>query len=299
MITAFARNFSGSAPVSGQGVYFDDGGGTWTGLSYLEGDSGGGWPYSYDLALNGNGYTFSTWVQPNWNSGGGNPVDFGKLETNGDYVDIIYFGYDAETYYDAVYIRALVWFDTAPVDMFFYAPVVDDPYNQGITGLGGGDPSNNWNGNTASQFTHLGFTIHDQAGPPANPGDLSSRAVIYWNGQALKTYESWVGNPNLFSLDGFRNWQVRADVGCVNFIRAHWQDRVSVSRNGIATPTEIQNNYYGNGTPADPVVGVDLHYNFEDPNPFISNGSYNTYELVPTSQSPAADPVLDTTHFVP
>lgn len=294
MITAFARSF-GSTPLPplAQSAYFDDGGGLNQGESYLSG------AFDYGLQLpQGEGFTFSTWVKPDWQTGpGGTPVYFIRYQTNGDNVDTLFLGYDSETTYDSIFVRGLIWDGPNILDIFFYAPVAADPQNQAITGLSYAT-YNSWNPSTNTDFVNITATFTDQFSPAQNPGDLSNNCTIFWNGQPLNTYETWSGSSNTgFALTGFRVWASQIDIGnTTGWARKHWQDRTSL-RLQYVNPGTVLNDYYNNGSPLDPVPGTELHFNYENPLPYDSNGTLN-YTLVGVNSSPAQLPVFDPTQGV-
>jgi len=302
MITVFARDY-GQNIITGQSFYVEaDPLGSVSGRSYLAGQ------FDPNLSIPAtDGYTMSTWIKPNWDSGQlGAPVYFTRLVSNSTPNNEIWLGYDAETANDALFIYTYTDYDSVSVEMWYYAPLVDDPYNQAITGLQPGTTGvngivNSWNNTSGTGFVHIGATIKDLGVPAAaNPGDLSERGVIYWNGQALRTYETWTsGNNNWYTLDQFRvsNNNVRADFGSFIYPRFYWQDRSSIWTD-VATATQIANDYYNNGSPQDPVPNATLHFNFEDPNPYDSNGTLNPYTLTPARNAPASFPSLDSNTFV-
>jgi len=299
MITVFARDFN---ILTGQSFYVEaDPNGSVSGRSYLAGQ------FHSNLSIPAaDGYTMSTWIKPDWDAGQlGAPVYFTRLIANtSPSFNEIWLGYDAETANDAIFIYAGTDYDGFAQEVWYYAPLVDDVYNQAITGLSAGTMGvngvvNSWNNTSNTGFVHIGATIRDfGASPAANPGDLSARGKIYWNGQALRTYETWTsGNNNWHSLEQFRVNNVRADFGSFIYPRFYWQDRSSIW-NDIASDQQIISDYYGNGSPNDPVPNAVIHYNFENPNPYDSNGSLSPYTLTPARNTPATFPSLNTNNFV-
>lgn len=302
MITVFARDFGGGVqPPTIQSVYFDDAGGQFNGLSYLSG------PWSNSLNAQGFmgsgafGYTLSTWVKPNWSASSGQPVGFMHLELDdaGLYLghNQIIFGYDSETSQDSIFLYLNVGDDEFFHPFWFYAPVASDPFNAAITGISpSGTGYNSWNGTTGFDFVHLAVHFDVNGSPPAVSGGLTTRATIYWNGQALRTFENYV-YPNIpFWPWGQGSLPVQCTIGNYWYARAHWQDRTSLW-SGVADSNIIQNDFYGNGTPADPVVNTELHYNYENPSPFNSNGLVS-YVMSSFSANGANDPVIDPTQGV-
>jgi hypothetical protein len=300
MITVFARDY-GQNIITGQSFYVEaDMFGSISGRSYLAGQ------FDSNLSISADGYTMSTWIKPDWDSGQlGAPVYFTRLAANtGQLINDIWLGYDAETANDGIFIYTNTDYDAVSVEIWYYAPLVDDVYNQAITGLQPGTTGvngivNSWNNTSNTGFVHIGATIKDyNTSPATQSGDLSERGTIYWNGQPLRTYEIWTsGNNAWFSLEQFRVNSVRADFGSFIYPRFYWQDRSSIWTD-VATDSMIINDYYGNGSPADPVTQATLHYNFEDPNPYVSNGVFSPYTLTPARTTPATFPSLDTNNFV-
>lgn len=301
MITVFARDY-GQNIITGQSFYVEaDPLLSISGRSYLAGQ------FDFNLSIPAaDGYTMSTWIKPDWDSGQqGGPVLFKRLIANtSPSFNEIWLGYDAETALDGLYIYAATDYDGFAQEVWYYAPLVDDVYNQSITGLTpgasvNGVPRNSWNNTSGTGFVHIGATIRDLGASPAtSTGNLSARGKIYWNGQALNTYEIWIsGNNNWHSLEQFRVNNVRADFGSFIYPRFYWQDRSSIW-NDIASDQQILSDYYGNGSPQDPVANATLHFNFEDPNPYDSNGSLSPYTLTPARTSPGAFPSLDPNNFV-
>lgn len=301
MITVFARDFGGGVqPPAIQSVYFNDGGVTGS-KSYLSG------AWSNDITADATqptlGYTISTWVKPDWAAGnGGVPSGFVVLEANTSSnpailgQNQIVFGYDSETTYDSVFLHLNVGDDEFFSEFWLFAPVADDPFNAAITGISpSGTGYNSWNNTTAGpEFVHLAVHFDSYTPSPTNSGDLSLRGTIYWNGQALRTYEYFT-YPNMF-LSSFVGYPVQCSIGNYIYGRNHWQDRTSIW-NQVALPPTIESDFYGFGTPSDPVPNTQLHYNYENPNPWDSNGSVN-YTMSLYSGGGGLDPVTDPTQGV-
>lgn len=288
MITVFARDYS---TPSIQSVYWQETPGSFTGESWYE------TAFDSQLTLANDGLTFSTWIKPDWNATlQGAPVLFTGFIAAGGVGNSIWTSYDAETAADALYISVETNFDGVSYSATFFAPLATDAFNAAITGLSpnlvgpNAASRNSWNATSLPQFVNLTFTIIDTASAPANQGDLSARARIYWNGQYLRTYEQWTGNPNWFTLDGFRTQQNKFQMGNIFWPRNYWMDKTSMRLNATSA-IDINTHYYAAGSPASPNFVSELHYDFESAGPLDSNGPIQL-SVTNTINTPALAPII-------
>lgn len=290
MLTVFARNYN---IVTGKSLFINSQGSP----SIAEGQ------YS-SIITNPSiaGISGQAWIYPQWASGGiggGVPNSFmGYYAADpntaaGNNYPYIILGYDTETSSDSVFI--VMYSQNADLDAqaWFYAPVCDDPfdpsqYNAGITGITpSGTGHNSWNNTTTNGFVHLAWVLDAQAASVQN-GQVSLRGTIYWNGQKLRTYESYgavsggSANPNSYTLDHWNNYNCKFGVGTY-----FWGQEYNIDRAGLmfgkASNTDIV-TWYGGGNPTNSPIGLDLHYNFEDPNNYASTAGIQ-YDISSLSAS--------------
>lgn len=256
------------------------------------------------------GISGQAWIYPQWASGGtggGVPNSFmGYWAADGNAVTYPYIilGYDTETASDAVFIMMFSQNGELDAQSWFYAPVCDDPFdpsqfNQTITGINqSGTGHNSWNNSTTPGFVHLAWVLDAQA-PAVSNGQISQRGVIYWNGQKLRTYESYgaVGggssNPNSYTLSHWNTYDCKFGVGTYFFGQEYNIDRAGLMF-GKASNTDVT-DWYNGGNPTSLPAGLDLHYNFEDPNNYANDGAivYNISTLTASggnSSIPNLDP---------
>ena len=293
MITVFARDYSSTPSIIEQSVYFQPD--VFPGTSYV--DSG----TSPELNIDGTGFTFATWVKPDWSSGQqGAPAKFMQLTTttpSNQY--FARFGYDSETTNDELFLQVGYYFDGIYYEIWANAPLTANPINQAITTLPP-NPTNSWNNTTMPGFTHVAVTLDmTTENWPEFTTDISPRFTIFWNGVPLETFEWWngaTGNPALLNLDGFENDPTYLTVGPDQWNRAHWQDR-TVFHKQFTTNQDIFNNYYAGGSPQDPVPNANFHYNWQGASPYDSNG-ISPLTMVQQSLTPGSFPAFDQVNYV-
>lgn len=291
MITVFARNF---AIANMQSLYWQE---TPTpnqslGSSYLE--TG----YTPQLTLANDALTFSTWIKPDWATGQiTTPVTFLHYQANSSQYNALWMGYDAETSSDAIFIALDSTFDGLTTQVWYIAPVSTDFVNAAITGLSsntngvGGSSVNSWNGTSLPQFVNITWVITDTGTAAANPGDLSQKARIFWNGQYLRTYEYWsTGNNNWATLDEFRVQQNSFRLGNFIYPRNYWMDKTSLRLDDTSF-SDVNTHLYAGGNPTSPTLVSDAHYDFENPSPYDSNAPL-ALSLTNNITSPAVTHVL-------
>lgn len=299
MLTVFARDF-GSGVLSGQSALFAPD--VFPGASWLDSGSQGTLKVQANLNGNGDGLTFATWVKPDWNNQQqGAPAMFMELEApavaplNEQY--IARFGYDSETTLDSIFLYLKYFIDGNPHVIWINAPL-DNAYNQTITGLTPGGISNTWNSVSSPGFVHVAVTLDMTTQDwPEFTTDISPRARIFWNGQLLETFEYFTSNPSWLNLARFTDTNPYLYIGPKIWNRPHWQDRAIYCTYPVSA-IDITNNFYASGSPLDPPPSADFHWNFENPSPYVSNGSMPALTLTQQRTAPGSFPTFDPANFV-
>ena len=288
MLTVFARNFGPA--LSGKSLQVL---GTFVGTSWAEGS------YDGNLSTGANGYSGSLWVKPDWAAGvGGAPTSFKTIATTSTipgFEQTITIGYDSETSSDGLFILVTNEWDGQGNTSWFIAPVADDPFNASITGLNpSGTGYNSWNATASSAWVHLAWSFDaDQTPNITNPPSISAMARMWWNGQELRMYDHSASGP--ISLQDFAN-PVKFYAGAYWYGRDYNLDKVGF-RGGTADQPDAD-TWYNGGSPISPAPGLDIHFDFEDPNNWKTNGPV-VYELTTTSSGGGgSDPIIDPTTFV-
>lgn len=292
MLTVFARDYSSGAPVVESSIYFKPSG--FPGTSYTE---------SSDSALTlpnaTTGFTFATWVKPDWNTGTqGAPALFADMRSNSQTQPYSWrFGYDSETVGDSIFLQIQWWSDNQAQGAWIHAPLVSNAFNQSVTQMTGSP--NSWNNSTTPGFVHLAVTLDATYGLwPEFVTDISPRFTITWNGIPLETFEYWAA-PTVIStlnLNGFEQQSCKLKIGPSTWNRTQYQDRTVFQRT-YTTVADINQDFYANGTPLDPVPNSDFHWNWQGANPYSSNGIY-TGAMNAFNTAPGAAPVIDTANYV-
>ena len=301
MLTVFARNLG--ATISQQSVYFAPD--IWPGASWLESEPDPSLKVynNYNsLGVNenwGDGLTFATWVKPDWNNQTqGAPALFMQLETSsGSSGQLARFGYDSETTNDAIFLYIRYFWDNNPYEIWINAPL-DNAYNQTVTGLAPGGPTNTWNSVSSPGFVHVAVTLDMTTDLwPEFTTEISPRARIFWNGQVLETFEYFTSSPGFLNLERFTALNPILNIGPKIWQRPHWQDR-SIYCKTFTNANDVNTYFYAGGTPSDPPATADFHWNFENSAPYDSNGMQPSITLSQQRVSPGSFPVFDPTNFV-
>jgi hypothetical protein len=299
MITVFARDY-GQNIITGQSAYF--GPSSFPGASWLESNADPLLRIQDTQNVGGDGLTFATWVKPDWgNTLQGAPALFMELnapaQTPFNQQYLARFGYDSETTGDEIFLHIRYYEDTALREIWINAPL-QDPINQAITGIAPSGPTNSWNSQSSPGFVHLAVILDmtTQSWPEFTT-DISPRAIIFWNGQVLNTYEYFTSNPALLNLTRFTDVNPILSIGPKIWNRAHWQDR-SIYNTYSASSNDITNLYHANGTPSDPPANADFHWNFENTGPYTSNGIQPQLTLNQQRTAPGSFPAFDPINFV-
>lgn len=293
MLTVFARDYNSGAPVVESSIYFDPS--SFPGTSYVETSDP-----NLVLPNGANGFTFATWVKPDWNSGTqGAPALFAVMSTTST-INQPYswrFGYDSETVGDSIFLQIQWWSDNQSQVAWIHAPLVSNAFNQSVTGMTGSP--NSWNAATSSGFVHLAVTLDATYGLwPEFVTDISPRFTITWNGIPLETFEYWYA-PTVIStlnLNGFEQDPCRFKIGPYTWNRRQYQDR-TVYQKSYTTVAQINQDFYATGAPADPVPNSDFHWNWQGTSPYNSNGS-NSATMSVFYAAPGVTPSINTTNYV-
>lgn len=214
--------------------------------------------------------SYSAWINPLWFTQNF-PVEFFSIEvpsvTSGNYSNgSLVFCYDTQN--STLQLR-FNGQDNGVVSVYnlYEAPISvgGNDYNSGITGL-----NNVWDStNTPLPWIHIGFIfdLNAQVGATTSyttgtqnnsytnqPGRVSNRVKMYWNGAPLLTYEydpsslpsGYLSFYNVFATPYLTVGGTYVTLGGRHFPTAHKQDQVAIRLGTNVLGDAMMANYYNN-----------------------------------------------------